>query len=134
MDGEIVATRRSLDAVVLSLFSVVLARSSLSRHGRFDQSAIALVRAARPARCIQGASELALLPSRGSHPGWCISPPTQIRQCAAGAHGVQLAQLGTGELLVDLRRAFAGSAAVCSARGGTRCVARAGEGCARAAA
>ena len=47
---------------------------------------------------------------------------------------VQLAQLDTGELRADLKRAFAGSAVVCSACGGTHCVARAGEGCARAAA
>ena len=77
---------------------------------------------------------MALLPSRGSHPGCRINPPTQIKQCSAARARVQLAQLGTGELREDLKRALAGSAAVCSACGGTaRCVARAGQGCARAA-
>ena len=53
-----------------------------------------------PRIAYKDASGLALLPSRGRHPGCWISPPTQIRQCAAARARVQLTQLGTGELWV----------------------------------
>ena len=107
----------------------------VSKHERVGQSAkLRWSRQCAPRTAYKAPAHRRLYHPRVATPGVGSAHPLRSGSAQLARARVQLAQLGTDALRVDLKRAFAGSAAVCSARGGTCCVARAGEGCARAAA